>query len=139
MLQKNSLFYSQWFWISWFIISCAGVFFTHKYFHKAIPILNLTISMDRDDALKDAQKFAEQFKLSPENYRQAASFSSDQKTKNFIELEGGGSEKLIAIMDQGLYSIYTWNVRHFAENNPHETLISKHYKDIDVKFHTIST
>jgi hypothetical protein len=124
MLQKKSLFYSQWFWMSWFIISSLGIAFTYKYFHKAVPLLNLTISMDRDDALKDARQFASQFNLSPSDYHQAASFDADRTTKNFIELEGGGSEKLISIMEQGLYSIYTWKVRHFEENNPHETLIS---------------
>lgn len=122
--QQKSIFYSRWLWIMCCIISCAGIWFTYTYFHKAIPIFDLTISMDRDDALKAAQQFASQFNVGPEKYRQAAVFNTDQEIRNFVELEGGGSKQLVAITEQGLYSMYTWKVRHFAENNPHECTIT---------------
>ena len=41
----------------------------------------------------------------------------------FVELEGGGKDTYARMLRDGLYSPYTWRVRHFREGEKHETLI----------------
>ena len=79
--------------------------------------------MDRDHALAAARTIAARDQLGPPGYREAASFALDEETQTFVELEGGGKEAFTQMLRNGLYSAYTWRVRHFAEGQPNETTI----------------
>ncbi len=81
------------FWIFLALLSLVGSVFTYQYFPQAFPIVSLDITMDRERALSAARNLAAQHGLSPPNFRQAASFSSDQRVQTFVELEGGGKEQ----------------------------------------------
>ena len=71
-------------------------------------------------ALRAARTLAEQDQWGPEGrFRQAASFSVDDTVQTFVELAGGGKEAFRQMLDRGLYSAYTWRVRHFREGEAH--------------------
>ncbi|OQA35171.1 MAG: CAAX amino terminal protease self- immunity [Candidatus Dependentiae bacterium ADurb.Bin331] len=112
------------FWIVLTLISISGLFFSYHYFPKAFAILNITISMDRQQALAQAKTLATNYQWGPTDYQQVAVFETDDETKNFIELEGGGVSALNEIIQEKWYTPYFWKVRHFKELNAHETIIN---------------
>jgi hypothetical protein len=111
------------FWILLAIVSAAAAVIGFRYFPQAFSIVALDITMDRDRALREARAIAERSHLGPPSYRQAASFTLDDRTQTFVELEGGGKEAFTRMLRDGLYAAYTWQVRHFAEGETNETLI----------------
>lgn len=52
-----------------------------------------------------------------------ASFQTDSLTTTFAELEGGGRQMLISMMDEHWYEPYTWKVRFFKEFEINEVTI----------------
>lgn len=120
---KNPFVSRPSFWIMLSLIFVTGVAFSFKYFSKAFSIVNVNITIDRQEALRKAQSLAEKSNWGPEGFRQAASFSVENETKNFIELEGGGKGALNKIIEEQYYSLYTWDIRHFKEGEVNETLI----------------
>jgi len=111
------------FWIVFAAVAAACSFFSFKMFPQAFPIVNLDLRMDRETALSEARSLAEDHAWGPEGYRQAASFSLDDAVQAFVELEGGGTEAFTAMMQDGLYEAYHWNVRHFKEGETNEVVI----------------
>jgi membrane protease YdiL (CAAX protease family) len=111
------------FWILLGAVSIASAFIAIHYFPQAFSIVSLAITMDRDKALADARALATDERLGPPDFRQAASFTLDSEAQTFVELEGGGKEAFTSMMREGLYSAYTWRVRHFKEGEANETLI----------------
>lgn len=111
---------TTWRWIAGILSAVAAIIFTVRFFSTAMPLLNLSISMDRHQAMIKAQEYAHQYQLGPSTYLQAASFETDSHTKTFIELQAGGVAKLIEVMNHHWYELYTWHVRHVQEFNHHE-------------------
>ena len=111
------------FWIIFTILSLASIVFTIKYFSKAIPIVNIDITMDRSSALAKAKKMANEFSWGPAEFKQAATFKTDQNAKIFVELECGGKDAFIKMMQKKLYVPYTWIVRHFKQFEKNELYI----------------
>ncbi|HEX2977708.1 MAG TPA: CPBP family intramembrane glutamic endopeptidase [Candidatus Babeliales bacterium] len=111
------------FWIALSSICFSGLFFTYNFFPKAFAILNIRITMNREQALEKAAALGHIHQWGPENYQAAAAFRTDEETKNFIELEGGGTQRLNEIIKEKWYSPYYWIVRHFKEFDAHETEI----------------
>jgi hypothetical protein len=111
------------FWLLLVLLSAAAAVTGYWYFPQAFSIVALDISMDRDHALAGARAIAARDGLGPPGFREAASFTLDEETQTFVELEGGGKEAFTRMMRDGLYSAYTWQVRHFAEGQPTETTI----------------
>ena len=83
-----------------------------------------------DDARARARRCARDCRratsLGPAGYRQAASFALDSEAQTFVELEGGGKEAFTRMLRDGLYSAYTWRVRHFREGETNETTLPLH-------------
>jgi membrane protease YdiL (CAAX protease family) len=111
------------FWILFAGVSLLAAFVSYRYFPKAFSIVSLEITMDRERALADARALMARDRLGPTSYRQAASFALDSDAQTFVELEGGGKEAFTRMLRDGLYSAYTWRVRHFKEGEPNETLV----------------
>lgn len=111
------------FWIIFFLLSVMSIVFTLQFFPKAFPLVNLTISMSRQQALAEAKRLATEQEWGPADFQQAASFSLDTEVQHFVELEAGGVEQFSALLDGRLYSPYKWIVRHFRENEKTETLV----------------
>lgn len=80
--------------------------------------------MDLEQAVEQADTIAQKNNLGPSNYHYAAMFHTDAAVKTFVELEAGGTDALVNMMDEKLYMPYTWKVRHFKEHEKNESLIS---------------
>jgi membrane protease YdiL (CAAX protease family) len=111
------------FWLVFTAVSIAAVNFAVKYFAEAFPVVSLDLQMDRQQAFDSARQLAQQHNWKPEGFKQAASFSLDREVQNFVELEAGGNQAFRRMLTEGLYSPYTWHVRHFRENETHEVRI----------------
>ena len=116
----DSLFTRPIFWIAFAVFSLGCTIFAFSNADRAFSIVELELRMDRDGALAEAGQFAESFGLGPEAYRQAASFRVDDRSRSFVELEGGGPEAFGDLIREGPYHPYQWVVRHFREAGPHE-------------------
>lgn len=103
------------FWVVIGALSCVSILFTYKYYAHSNPLINLTISMDKNEALKKAAAIAQTHNLLPDIHSHAVKFESDSLLQFFVELEGGGKEQFIAMMKSHLFEPYTWHVRHFQE------------------------
>jgi hypothetical protein len=109
--------------LTWIVLALACVsaaFVAYRYFPRAFPLVALDIRMDRERALRSARELAAARDIGPASARQAASFGSAQDVQTFVELEGGGKEAFARLLREGLYSPYTWRVRHFKERETHE-------------------
>jgi hypothetical protein len=111
------------FWISQFILFLVFSALSFHFYPKAFPIVDFKIEMNRSAALKTAETLAKQHQWGPEPFRQAVSFDLDSATQTFVELSAGGPEAFSKIIQNGLYSPFTWKVRHFAEAKTNETVI----------------
>lgn len=123
MLATKSFVYKPWFWAGATTISALCCAYAYFLFPKAIPIVAIDLKMNRTQALNHAQELATKYEWSPRKYDQAVLFVSDEETKNFIELEGGGKDNVTTVINENELALYSWNVRHFKEGNPRETLI----------------
>ncbi len=103
------------FWIVLALLSAVAVFIGVRYFPQAFSIVALDITMDRGRALDDARTVAERNNLGPQGYKQAASFSGDEESQTFVELEGGGKPAFTRMLREHLYEAYSWRVRHFKD------------------------
>lgn len=112
------------FWILFVLLAGISLFFSIANFSKVMPIVSLDLKMDRRAALSAARVLAEQNHWGPAGaYKQAASFSVDDTVKTFVELEGGGKDAFLSMLDRGLYAAYAWRVRHFRQGEANETLV----------------
>lgn len=115
-LSSRSLFL----WISATIISGLLYFFAFHFFPQTFPIINLSITMDLEQALDKADELAQKYKIGPTDCEYAAMFHTDTNVKTFVELEAGGKDALVKMMGNNLYMPYTWRVRHFKEHEKNE-------------------
>ena len=114
---------SPFLWISATALSGMLYFFAFHFFPQAFPIIHISITMDLEQALDKADALAQQHLFGPNKYDYAATFHTDVTVKTFVELEAGGKDALVAMMDNKLYMPYTWRVRHFKEHEKNETTI----------------
>jgi hypothetical protein len=112
------------FWLLLSLVSLSGIVFTYKFFTRAFPIASLDLKVDRKQVLAHAHELAQKYQWGPQGYRQAASFDVDSDTKNYVELEAGGSQAFNQMITGSLYTPYEWQVRHFKEGETNETLVS---------------
>lgn len=122
-LNKKSLTRTPFFWVTFLLISLSGIFLSFHYFSRSFPIVDLNLTMDRQQALQKARDCAQQFQWGPDQYRQAASFEVESEVQNFIELEAGGPQEFGRILKEGYYAPYTWVARHFKEFDAEEIKI----------------
>lgn len=111
------------FWIILCVVSLVSGWLAQRHFSQAFPVVNLDLKMDRSGALARSQELASRFAWGPADYQQAASFSLDRRVQNFVELEAGGTDAFSSMLQDGLYSPFTWRVRHFKEGETRETLV----------------
>jgi len=116
----RSFFRRPLFWLSFTLISILGFIYAFAFFSKAFPIINITITMDKDQATNQARHLAKEFSWANDDAAHAVSFDSNTITKYFIELEGGGQDAFIKMIQEKLFMPYMWHVRLFKEYEPHE-------------------
>ena len=117
---KKSRFTSPVFWAALSAVSVGCAIFAFANFDRAFSVVDLELRMDRVTALSEARRLAESFDWGPEGFRQAASFRVDDRSRSFVELEGGGREAFAALISEGPYFPYLWIVRHFRESDARE-------------------
>lgn len=110
-------------WLALALLSVSAAFVAFRAFPDAFSIIALDISMDRDHAMAAARTITQRDHLGPDDFREAASFSLDDETQTFVELEGGGKDAFTAMVREGLYAAYTWRVRHFKEGEVNEATV----------------
>jgi hypothetical protein len=111
-------------WISATLLSGLLYFFAFHFFPKTFPLIHLDITMDLQQALHRADTIAHDNNFGPVEHHNAAMFHTDTTVKTFVELEAGGKDAFVAMMEEKLYMPYTWRVRHFKEFEKNETTIA---------------
>src|SRR5437868_12105299 len=106
----KSITHKPLFWIIFSALSLACIGFSYRHFSTAFPIVNLSLDMNRSDALKKATDLAIQLRLGPTEYAQAASFDVDQEVQTYVELEAGGKQAFIDMINGSYYAPYQWAV-----------------------------
>jgi hypothetical protein len=117
----TTIFEKPRFWVTFSIISALMFGFAWHYFPKALPIMQLNITMDREQAITDARNLAQQYGWQPQDAQTSTSFDTDSTTKTFIELAGGGQQAFTDMVHNEWYMPYQWNVRLFKEFVTQET------------------
>jgi hypothetical protein len=111
-------------WIALGLLSVALALAAYRGFPRAFSLVSLDISMDRNHALAAAREVAAADHLGPADASEAASFSLDEETQTFVELEGGGKAAFTAMLRDRLYLAYTWRVRLFREGEVNEATLA---------------
>ncbi len=119
----KQLFKTPYFWILFIATSFGSLFVAYHYFPQAFPIIHLDLTMNRSQAITQAKEITSQLELGPQDGYDAASFVTDEQVKTFVELEAGGKDAFVAMMDQNFYQPYTWNVRQFKPYEHNEVTI----------------
>lgn len=117
---KSNFFQKPLAWALIVAIAAVSGIYAFYNFNKANPMVGLDIQMNRDAALDKAANIASTLNIGPENYKTAVVFTNDNTFQNFVELEAGGLEKFKEILDENLYSSFSWKVRHFIEHETNE-------------------
>jgi hypothetical protein len=99
------------------LISAAGAAWL---FPKAMPLLQVQVSLSRDQALDAAMALQTQRFSELSTTRAVARFEHDDALQNYIELEGGGVDAYTALLGQRFIATYYWNVRRFSESQENE-------------------
>jgi hypothetical protein len=121
---NRTIFRRPSFWILFTVVSALCAVFAVRYFARAFPVVNIDLKMDRRAALSDARKIAVRQGWGPAGYREAAAFNQDEQFQYYVELAAGGNEEFSRVIKSGIYSPYTWDVRHFKPGKIFETAIS---------------
>jgi hypothetical protein len=114
---------SPFIWFSAAILSGLLYIGASHLFLQTFPLIHLSITMNLEQAIDKAHEIAELHHFGPDNYDYAAMFHTDSTVKTFVELEAGGKDAFIQMMDEKLYMPYTWRVRHFKEHEKNESFI----------------
>jgi hypothetical protein len=111
------------FWIAFAALSALAGLFAWRYFPDALPLVNLDVRMSRAQALASGAELAQKLELAPADARLAVMFGHDGATQNFVELEAGGNARFTAMLADGIYSPYWWDVRLFKARETAEARI----------------
>lgn len=112
-----------WFWVVLALGSAIGFWIAAFFGTRALPILDVQLSMSREAAEIAAVERVRRLDLAPAGARTAVRFASDEEVQNFVELEGGGTEAFKALMAGGAYAPMRWEVRFFRELDPAVTTV----------------
>ena len=111
------------FWILLTISSFSGVFYFIENFDSAFPALTVNVKMNREMAIREAEKLSSKYNWGPEEYKSAITFDGNRNLHTFVELEGGGLDTFKMLYSDSIFFPYVWRVRHFQEQNPNEVSI----------------
>lgn len=110
-------------WSLVFFITIGSSWFVYRYFEKAFPFVHVAISMTAAQAEQEARKISDQYGWNLQDYDSAVLFENDGELQAFVELEGGGKQAFIDMIDRDLYQPYEWRVRFFKEKEIRETKV----------------
>ena len=90
---------------------------------RALPVVALQQSLTRDVALARADSFFRAHSLTPPYARTAVRFQGDDSLRTFVELAGGGTDSLNALVRGDDVAPFTWSVRSFLPGDPREARV----------------
>ncbi|MEI8326631.1 MAG: CPBP family intramembrane glutamic endopeptidase, partial [Betaproteobacteria bacterium] len=108
------------FWVALLLAALLSVGAAAWLFPKAMPLLQLQVSLSRDQALDAAAALQAQRFSELTTTRAEAGFEHDDTLQNYIELEGGGAAAYTALLGQRFIAPYHWSVRRFSESQEDE-------------------
>jgi Type II CAAX prenyl endopeptidase Rce1-like len=111
------------FWVAYVVLAALCGAVAWNLFPQSIPLLNLDITLSRDEAIAKANVLARDRKLVAPEPRSAARFRHDQSTQNYVELEGGGKAAFSALVGGSVYSPFWWDVRLFKPGEVEEVVV----------------
>jgi len=111
------------FWIAYAGLALISVAIAWKLVPLALPLVNLDITLSRQDAIAKAEALSTRYRLAPDGARAAARFNHDQSTQNYVELEGGGKPAFAELVAGTIYAPYWWEVRLFAAGEVTESIV----------------
>lgn len=92
-------------------------------FPRALPILSLDQRLTREQALARADSFFRAHDLASANARTAVRFERSDSLRTFIELAGGGSDSLNALVRGRDATVFVWSVRAFVPGDVREARV----------------
>lgn len=110
-------------WSLVILMTTVSSWFVYHYFEKAFPFVHVSISMTAVQAEQEARMLSNQYNWNLQEYDCAVLFEDDGRLQAFVELEGGGKQAFIEMIDRDLYQPYEWCVRFFKEKEIHETKV----------------
>ena len=108
-------------WVLFTILSILFTYTAYELFPNAFSILNIELTMSRDEALLKASEISKELNIGPEDNYQVVTFGVDSKAQNFIELDQGGAAEFSKItVEKKYYEAYTWKIRHYKPGDVNE-------------------
>lgn len=111
------------FWVCFVVLSGLSAGLSYKYFDKVAPIVQLSITADRQQIIDNAHVIASDLEWNLTDYQTCVQFASDFDLQSFVELEGGGKQAFINMLQSGAYYPYQWQVRFFKEQEVVEMFV----------------
>lgn len=115
--------YKPYLWFLFITCSLLSIFLSYRYFSQAFPIVDVTLTMDRAQALEKAAQLTTTYNIGPIQYSQAASFNVDSQVKNYVEISLGGAAAFKKMLQEHYFYPYQWSVRHFKEYTINEVTL----------------
>ncbi len=112
--------YRKAFWVALLSLALLSASAALWLFPRALPMLQLQVSLSRDQALAAAQALQEQRFTELNTTRAVARFDHDGELQNYIELEGGGLDAYTRLLGERFVAPYFWTVRRFSESQEDE-------------------
>ncbi|MBT8336287.1 MAG: CPBP family intramembrane metalloprotease [Gemmatimonadetes bacterium] len=107
-------------WLLLVVLGLAGLFTALRLLPEALDLTRDDIAMDRAAAVQAAERLADREGWRPagDERRFAATYGEENPgARSFVELEQGGSEAFLALVDSGAYVPSRWTVRMFAPDS----------------------
>lgn len=111
------------FWVAYVVAALAALAGAWQLFPHAIPLVHVDITMSREAAIAKAEALAAERGLVPAGARTAIVFNQDASAQSYVELEGGGKEAFVRLVEGRAYSPFWWDVRLFRPGAVDEALL----------------
>lgn len=110
-------------WSFILLLTTGSCWFIYHYFEKAFPFVHVSISMTAAQAEQEARALCDGYNWKLQEYDCAVLFQDDSHLQSFVELEGGGKQAFVEMIDRDFYQPYEWCVRFFKEKEIRETKV----------------
>ena len=107
-------------WAVAVILSGAVACLSYYYIDKVFPLVCLSITADRDDVIASSATIAHDLAIDLDGYTPVVQFSLEEELQCFVELEAGGKDVFVQLLQSKIYHPYYWDVRYFKEQNVEE-------------------
>jgi membrane protease YdiL (CAAX protease family) len=103
-------------WLILGLIAAAALLLAGRNMERAFPLIRVDVELDRTGALERATGLAVRYDWGTATHRQAATFGNQSEDlQTYIEMEAGGTDAWLALIESGVYRPYLWLVRQFQE------------------------